>query len=237
MFELEAEIPAWRRTLESGALSKDVLDELESHLRDDIGGRMQAGHTAEEAFNGAVQRLGDAHALEREFRRDRGTFGAGLRRRLKRESSGFVSAWDLKALAIVSAILGVVGFGGMSFLASRYWSLGAPPHTQLHVLAVITLYGLAVHTSLRYLRGRRIEDARGLVAFGLFMTWTLTSSTFEFLTIHSRMTGTPITLSMELGRLGWRIVVLLVAAVAWWFWMRRLERISSGTPPDHATAL
>src|SRR5688572_19392929 len=119
MFELDGATRGWRRTLESGALSRDVLDELESHLRDDISCRMQSGQTAEEAFNAAVQRLGDVHALEREFRLERGTFRAAFRRRLKRDRSGFVSAWDLKVLAIVSAILGVGGFAGMSFIASR----------------------------------------------------------------------------------------------------------------------
>jgi hypothetical protein len=44
-----------------------VLDELESHLRDDAQAQMQTGSEAPQAFASAVQRLGPAGALRAEF--------------------------------------------------------------------------------------------------------------------------------------------------------------------------
>jgi hypothetical protein len=68
MFNLDQAISEWRRRLSAaGMTSSDVLDELESHLREDLEQRMRSGATAEQSFREAVQRVGTAENLNVEF--------------------------------------------------------------------------------------------------------------------------------------------------------------------------
>ena len=68
MFELEPAIARWRRELTAaGFRSPDLLDELESHLRDDVEQRVNAGREAATAFAAAVQQIGPAGRLKPEF--------------------------------------------------------------------------------------------------------------------------------------------------------------------------
>lgn len=68
MPDLEQEIAEWRRQMVGGGIkSMRVLDELESHLRDDVEEQVREGGTAQRAFELAVQRLGQAAVLECEF--------------------------------------------------------------------------------------------------------------------------------------------------------------------------
>ena len=68
MFDLDQAIRSWRRHLHRAALlTATDLDELESHLRDEIEEREAEGVAVEAAFHTAVERLGDAESLRREF--------------------------------------------------------------------------------------------------------------------------------------------------------------------------
>jgi hypothetical protein len=68
MFNLDQSISDWRRRMLAGGVkSPNVLDELESHLREDVARQAQAGIGAEEAFEAAARRIGEAHALKTEF--------------------------------------------------------------------------------------------------------------------------------------------------------------------------
>lgn len=70
MFDLEKAIRDWRGALERAArLDSDSLDELESHLRDDVDARRRQGVAAELAFKAAVKSLGSVRDLRKEFRR------------------------------------------------------------------------------------------------------------------------------------------------------------------------
>jgi len=70
MFSLEHAISEWRRQLAAGGIdSPEVLDELESHLRDDIEQQMRSGLSLQQAFNAALQRFGQRDALKTEFKR------------------------------------------------------------------------------------------------------------------------------------------------------------------------
>jgi len=70
MFDLERAIAEWREQLASDGISPpEVLDELESHLRDDIEQQMRSGLSPQQAFNAALQRLGRRDALKTEFKR------------------------------------------------------------------------------------------------------------------------------------------------------------------------
>ncbi|MBI3878929.1 MAG: hypothetical protein HY301_02560 [Verrucomicrobia bacterium] len=68
MPDLEKQIADWRRQMLAAGIRTPVpLEELESHLREDVERRMKSGASAREAFDAAVQRIGQAHALEAEF--------------------------------------------------------------------------------------------------------------------------------------------------------------------------
>jgi hypothetical protein len=81
MFELEQAIAEWRRRMQAaGVKIPAVLDELESHLRDEIEGQMRSGSSAAEAFEIASQRIGPASALSAEFQNARGLEPGKLRK-------------------------------------------------------------------------------------------------------------------------------------------------------------
>jgi hypothetical protein len=69
-FDLEASIAEWRqRMLASGITTPVPLEELESHLRDDIEAQMEAGTDAPRAFASATTRIGPAMELRGEFQK------------------------------------------------------------------------------------------------------------------------------------------------------------------------
>jgi len=68
MPELEPFIAQWRRNLaEKAGCTKEVLDELESHLREEIQRLRQTGHPPEQAMILATSRLGSPATLGAEF--------------------------------------------------------------------------------------------------------------------------------------------------------------------------
>lgn len=68
MFELDPAIAEWRRQMASdGIKSQALLDELESHLQEDVEREVQAGKDVEQAFRAAISRLGAPAALTDEF--------------------------------------------------------------------------------------------------------------------------------------------------------------------------
>ena len=68
MFNLEQSITEWRRQmLAAGLKTPTPLNELESHLREDIGRLKSTGRPEAEAFQLAVSRLGNPAPLRTEF--------------------------------------------------------------------------------------------------------------------------------------------------------------------------
>lgn len=97
MFDLNLAIIEWRRAMvAAGIASPEVLDELESHLRDDVEEQVRSGAEVGRAFTSAIHRLGTPGTLGKEFAKGSGPEKA-LRRRFWR-SFYFLSA----AIAILS---------------------------------------------------------------------------------------------------------------------------------------
>ena len=70
MFNLEQSIVEWRRQmLAAGLRNPNLLDELESHLHEEVERQMESGLTAQDAFETAVERIGQAKALKQEFKK------------------------------------------------------------------------------------------------------------------------------------------------------------------------
>ena len=76
MFNLESAIKDWRRKMLAGGIPPgDALDELESHLRDDIEQRTQSGLDEQKAFEAAITQIGPAGTLKSEFAKSSGASG------------------------------------------------------------------------------------------------------------------------------------------------------------------
>ena len=61
MFDLEKSIADWRRQMLAAGIKTPVpLEELESHLREDIERQMKSGLSAQQAFEIAVKKIGQA---------------------------------------------------------------------------------------------------------------------------------------------------------------------------------
>jgi hypothetical protein len=74
MVNLDQAIAEWRRQMLADGVKTPVpLDELESHLRDDIEEQLRSGVDALQAFEAAVARVGQARALKAEFEKAGGT--------------------------------------------------------------------------------------------------------------------------------------------------------------------
>src|SRR5258707_11338846 len=70
MFNLDQAIKDWRRQMLAAGIKTPVpLDELESHLRDEVEEQTRSGANEQAAFEIAVQRLGQARALKVEFKK------------------------------------------------------------------------------------------------------------------------------------------------------------------------
>lgn len=68
MLNLEHAIAEWRRQmLASGIKAPDVLDELESHLRDELDHQLRRGLDPQDAFQSAIQNIGQPKLLKTEF--------------------------------------------------------------------------------------------------------------------------------------------------------------------------
>ena len=103
MFNLNQAIAAWRRQMAAGGItSAEVLEELESHLRDDVEEQVRAGADAEGAFASAVRRMGPAAALRREFARSGRRKGEGHR------SFWRVFYYAAAAIAILADLWGLI---------------------------------------------------------------------------------------------------------------------------------
>jgi hypothetical protein len=72
MFNLEQSIADWRQQMLAAGIAKPVpLEELESHLREEIERQMKSGLSLneQEAFNFAIQKIGQAHMIQDEFKK------------------------------------------------------------------------------------------------------------------------------------------------------------------------
>ena len=79
MFELEKAIADWRqRMLTDGIKSPAPLDELESHLREEIERQMKSESNEQQAFEIAVEKIGQASELKIEFKKIGGTMETRL---------------------------------------------------------------------------------------------------------------------------------------------------------------
>jgi len=113
MFKLDQAIAEWRRQmLAAGVKTPTVLDELESHLRDEVEQQMRSGMEAQEAFEIAVQRIGKPAALQNEFAKA----GSRKTRRLQRLKATLLRVIGVPRLdpnALTTGAREILELGGM----------------------------------------------------------------------------------------------------------------------------
>ncbi|HLX96874.1 MAG TPA: permease prefix domain 1-containing protein [Verrucomicrobiae bacterium] len=117
MFDLEPSIADWRQQMLAAGIQTPVpLEELESHLREDIARQMKSGLNEQKAFEVSVQRIGQPQTIKREFKK--------------------VERKQMKRILIISA--GVVGIlVGMAFVmpaVAQYRHEGAMTLNEIDLL-------------------------------------------------------------------------------------------------------
>jgi hypothetical protein len=97
MFELERAISSWRREMQRrGIKGGETLDELESHLRDDLDERVRSGMEIQRAFDAARADIGQSESLGLEFKKIR---AAEIFRQLK---NALLSLFDVPNYSLIT---------------------------------------------------------------------------------------------------------------------------------------
>ena len=121
MFDLNEAIAGWRRSLEEGGIvRREVLDELESHLRDEVDQLVRSGVAVEEAFGHATRRLGKADDLSEEFSKVQAE-RYGLMQLINGEVLTMNGRNDSR-INFLTILLLFVGFSGLfGWLGTTWW--------------------------------------------------------------------------------------------------------------------
>ena len=70
MFDLKQSMTNWRRQMRAAGIKTPVpLEELESHLHEEIGQLVKSGLDEQSAFHTAVQKIGPVQAIRNEFKK------------------------------------------------------------------------------------------------------------------------------------------------------------------------
>ena len=139
MFNLETAITEWRRQMVAAGIKTPVpLEELESHLRDDIEQQMGSGVTDQQAFEAAVGRIGQADALDGEFKKADGTKCSAR--------SCWQLAWIGSFGPVVTVLLNLAGLfvfhrSSSVVFSHKWWSAWIPSYA---VWMIFTLSGFAI---------------------------------------------------------------------------------------------
>ena len=137
MFDLEAAIANWRRQMLAAGIKTPVpLEELESHLREEIEYQAESGTDTPLAFALAVQHMGKANMLETEFVKVDGTNAV---RTLKQYQTIMVTCLGLVSLFWIACLL--LKLGNLSEITAAQQMSGLAAVAVMILLAGIGLFG------------------------------------------------------------------------------------------------
>jgi hypothetical protein len=147
MFNLEMAIAEWRKQMAAGGIkSSETLNELESHLRDEVERQKLAGGLDQQAFEVAAQRIGKSKDLAPEF--------------TKTKEPGETKERKFKLLFVVLA--GVLYLLPFALSAPKPWSGLDPAHRWLGLgaiaLTVLSMFsGLLLRRFLPVIPDKRLR--------------------------------------------------------------------------------
>lgn len=158
MHNLENSIAEWRKTMMAGArVSREALDELENHLRENVDQLTRSGMTEPEAFQRAVTQLGGPLTLASEFQKldqstwwpIKGVIGIGatvalaltifLIVRFDPSRSGLLLAIHVFSVTLGYTTTFLIGALGICFVGRRCLSDFSPPRTRSLTRVTFTL--------------------------------------------------------------------------------------------------
>jgi hypothetical protein len=148
MFNLEKAIADWRRQMLAAGIETPVpLEELESHLREEIERQMKSGLDAPAAFEISIRQIGQPETLNHEFNKSERTF-------------------MIRIVAMLMALFGTVLGGAMVLPALGQWRDRGVLHRGplLMGIALAIIAGCAVIYGVRTHRG-----AQGRKLIGMFV--------------------------------------------------------------------
>ncbi len=162
MFNLEQSIANWRGKCSTAGIKSPVpLEELESHLREDVEQQMRSGLSAQQAFGIAVKKIGPATELKMEF----------------------------KKVSVPMEMQEVIRLAGVIFVALTLFCplfLFLPCLQARELGLMVKMYALAVyaitvaasvlswkynHKLLPVIRNQLLRRAVGLVCYGVGLLW------------------------------------------------------------------
>ena len=124
MFNLEAAIGAWRKSLEyKRAIMRDDLVELERHIRDEVEASVERGMSEEDAFRKSIKKMGLLPSMDDEYRKiywskvgKRGRIGEEISWRLSMLKNYFTIAIRLLIKQRTYAVINIFGLAiGIAF--------------------------------------------------------------------------------------------------------------------------
>jgi hypothetical protein len=169
MFDLEKSIANWRQQMLADGIKTPVpLDELESHLREDIEQQTKAGLNEAEAFQTAVQKIGQGQVVQTEFEKVE-----------EIKMTGEQKLWE--TTLVTFSILVPLLFGSMVLL--KYDNLSDMTFAeQVSSLVAIALCSLLIwggrlgHKIFPAIRAKRTRFAIGLSFAAPVMLWVIVAA-------------------------------------------------------------
>jgi len=149
MFNLETAIAEWRRQIAaSGITEAEVLNELETHLRDEVAGQVQSRTVSEQvAFECAVRTIGNEDALAAEFAK-----AAEMTKELRERRLKLFCIFGVACLYLLPFVLSIPHPWNELALAERWLGLSAL------ALTVVSMFsGLILHRFLPVIADGRIR--------------------------------------------------------------------------------
>ena len=162
MFNLEQSIADWRRQMLAAGIKTPVpLEELETHLREDMERQMRSGLSAQQAFGIAARKIGQAPELKREFKK----IGDPMEMQKIIQLAGVIFV----ALALFCPL-----FLFLPFVTDPIFSLTAKMLAwALYAITVATivLSWKYNHKLLPVIRNQPLRRAIGIVCYGASLLW------------------------------------------------------------------
>jgi cation transport ATPase len=175
MFNLNEKIAAWRKQMSAdGIRTSAVLDELESHLHEEVEQQRRLGLSVQPAFEAAIQQLGQSRVLIQEFKKINETTE---RKSMKRNIIIFGGLFSmLFGYSMIMPLLGNLHRTGT--LRSLTWLLCG--------IVLVVIGGITAFYAIRRFQARGLRWVNiGLIAVG---AWYLIPASIVF--INEKLSST-----------------------------------------------